>query len=130
MDGEEMIAEQLAEILKAKELIKGFRKDTFENDTPDDLDECLGIFVEGGGAQILNIPENELLVTLIIRKPIYSAARDFSLELFRFFNRNGFILPNGRRLVVHPSAPPKYLNTDMRERAEFTYTFICTVNIM
>lgn len=125
-----MIAEQLAEILKAEKLVKGFRKDTFENATPEDLDDCVGIFVEAGGPQVLNIPEHELIVTLIVRKKKYSTARDFSFDLFRFFNRKGFLLPNGRRLIVHPSAPPKYLNTDMRDRAEFTYIFTCTVNIM
>lgn len=125
-----MIAEQLADVLKEAGLVQGFRIDTFENDTPEDLDDCLGIFVENGGAQILNIPETDFLITMIVRKPEYAPARDFSLSLYRLFNRKGFTLPNGRRLVVHPSAMPNYLNTDMRDRAEFTYIFTCTVNIM
>ena len=125
-----MIAEQLAEILRSEKKVKGFKKDTFENHLPDDLNDCQAFYVEAGGAQTLNIPEHEMLVTLVVRREKYAAAKEFSFEAFKFFNRKGFLLPNGRRLVVHHSAPPRYLDTDMRDRAVFTYTFTCTVNIM
>lgn len=86
-------------------------------------DNCIGVFVLPSPAQMINLPEQEYVFSIMLRDNDYDAGYQKALNIHKLFSRNVVYAPSGRQMWFRPSAPPFFLEYDPNGRSRFVYNF-------
>ena len=86
-------------------------------------DNCIGLFPLASPPQMINIPEQRYVFSLMLRDREYDTGYEKAIAIHKMLSRQVVTAPSGRKMFFRPAAPPYFLEYDPNRRSRFVYNF-------